>query len=419
MNHGSLQGRKLLTGLCVLACTVFATGCYDRQELEEQAFVMTLGIDKAPNGLIDCTFRIALPQNPNAGGAKSGKTPLAGTGPVTIRAHTIQEALLLANSSIERTMSLTHLGSVIFSEDLAKQGLSEELQAMVRYREFRPAVLVFVSKGKAKGVVANDSPVLELSPSRMVDSIAMVGQKTGLIPVVYLHNFTRTLETRNSAVVLPIFSVNESVQDDPKGKKDVQGNQVDFNAGQVSRSGGNPTEWMGAAVFKSDKMVGELTGLDMIHLRMVQGQLKRTKLDFPDPSKSGYVSVSIRKERNPKVTLDLADRAQVTIDVPLDADILTIQSGTNYTDPAERQKLERYLSHQLSTQLTGLLERSLNEQDADIVPLSDYVRRKFSTQAAYDAYPWEKRMEQAKIQVNVNLHIRRFGVQLNPIQSPT
>lgn len=406
-----------MTFLSVLACTSFATGCYDRQELEEQAFVTALGIDKAPNGLIDCTFRIALPHNPNAGGGKSGKAPLAGEGPITFRTHTITEALLLANSSIERTMSLTHLGLVIFSEDMAKGGLSAQTQAMVRYREFRPTVLIGLCKGSAKEIIAQDSPVLELSPSRLPDSIAQVGQRTGLIPVVYLHTFASALETKHSSVVLPIFALNQNVKDDPKGKTDIEEKKVDFVAGQVSRSGGNPVEWMGAAIFMQDKILGEISGKDMIHLRMLQGHLKRTKLDFKDPSHSGYISVSVRRERNPVFSIHLANPVHVSVDVPLDAEILMIQSGTDYTNPTERRKLEDYMDKQLSGELTSFLQHTLQEQGADVIPLSDYVRRKFATHAAFSAYPWEQQMKQGKIAVNVDLHIRRFGVQLTPMQN--
>ncbi|GMA61853.1 hypothetical protein [Alicyclobacillus fastidiosus] len=60
---------KRLCTMVWLVVTPFAmTGCYDRQELEQQAFVSVLGVDKAPDGLIDCTFRIALPVNPTGGG---------------------------------------------------------------------------------------------------------------------------------------------------------------------------------------------------------------------------------------------------------------------------------------------------------------------------------------------------------------
>jgi spore germination protein KC len=416
MSGGMPFMRRYLTLLALVCIASLATGCYDKQELEEQAFVTTLGVDPAPNGFIDCTFRIALPRNPSSEGGKAGKSPLAGTGPITFRAHTITEALLLANSSVERTMSLTHLGSIFFSEDIAKLGLNPQVQAMVRYREFRPTILVAVCKGTAKEILSADTPMLEQSASRTADSIALVGRRTGLIPVVYLHDLTSALESKHAAVMLPIFSVNQSVKDDPKGKQGIEQKQVDFQAGQVSRSGGNPVEWMGAAIFKQDKMLGEISGRDMIHLRMLQGQLKTTKLDFPDPSQAGFVSLSVRRERNPRYIVDLANAGHVSVDVPLEAEILSIQTGTDYTNPVERHKLEQYLDQQLAGQLTDFMHRTLQQQGADVIPLSNTVRRQFATHAAYSAYPWEEKLKQANLEVKVDLHIRRFGVQLNPMQ---
>ncbi|MCL6515360.1 Ger(x)C family spore germination protein [Alicyclobacillus sp.] len=416
-----------------LAVCGLTSGCYDRQELEQQAFVTTLGIDKAPDGLIDCTFRIALPENPASGGGKGGDTPLAGTGPVTFRAHNIVEALTIANSSVERTISLTHLGQVIFGEDLAREGLSDELQAMTRFREFRPSLYLGVARGKAHDIIAADKPVLEHSPTRMPDSIADVGERTGLFPVVSLHDFITVSSEHHMASMMPTLSVNDSVKPNTQGQQGGQGQggggggansgagsdagdkPLSFTSGQVARSGGNPVEWMGAALFKEGRLVGTIDGRQSMLLSVLQGHIKRTQMTVPDPlTKGQYLSLALKTERTPVYTVRLGEPMQIGVLVPIEADVVSMKGSANYSLPQTRLKVEQTLNRELSEQFTSVLSLLLNRYQCDVVPVALHARHLFPTHEAYVNYPWEDRLKDAQVHVSVQLHVRRFGVQLAP-----
>ena len=270
---GYHRWRQTVVVLLMCALCTCVTGCYDRQELEQQAFVTALGIDKAPGNMIDFTLRFALPQNPAGGGGagSSADTPLAGKAPVTYRAHSVTEALLIANSSVERQVSLTHLTNIIFGKSLAQEGLKPTMQVLVRYREFRPTILVSVADGTAREVLANQKPMLDKTSGRLADGIALTSQRTGLVPVAYLQDLHRFVEGEHSGGVLPLFSVNQKVKDDPQGEQGVKDGQDVFQPGQVPRAGGDPVEWLGAAVFHHDQLVGVLNGRESIQLQFLRG----------------------------------------------------------------------------------------------------------------------------------------------------
>jgi spore germination protein KC len=411
-------GRRTRVAVCltaILSSGVFTTGCYDRQELESQAFVTTIGVDKAPGGQIDCTMRLALPKNPSSGGGGGGGgQPLAGSGPVTYRGRSVTEAMLLANSNIERHVSMSHLTMIFFGEDLAKEGLKDQLQPLVRFRDFRRTTLVALAKGKAQEVMNEEKPMIDQSAGRLSDSIAEVGTRTGLIPTVHLHDFLSALESPHESPLLPVFAVNEAVKKDPKGQKGIQSDVADFQPGQASRSGGNPVEWIGAAVFQKDKLVGYLNGRESIYLRMLKGTLRTVKLDFPDENKkNATVSIFARKEHNPQYFVSLSNPVKIQVYVPLDADL--ISSRLDYRTAPMRQKLEQQLEERISRDLKGVLQKLLDDKGADVIPISQSIRRQFRTDAEFASYPWEKMMKTAVIDVNVDLKIRRFGVQMVPI----
>lgn len=400
----------------VMCAPLFLGGCFDRQELEGQAFVSTLGIDKAPGGLVDCTFRIALPVNPSAGGA-TGKTPLAGTSTITYRAHNVDEAMLLANSSIERQMTFSHLTLILFGDELAKSGVLPYIQPLVRFREFRRTVMIGVTHGSAKDVIASTSPVLEQNANRVADSIKSMGQRSGLIPVAQVHDLASAIDNPHQDLAVPLYAVNSIVADDRKGKKPVEGEGVNYSAGQIRRTGGDPIEWIGAAVLHGDRKVDELNGQDAIRLNLLRGRLREGKMDFSDPiHPHGKVGVIVHKEHVPRYHVMLGNPVKIQVEVPLDLDIINVERGVNYALPQTRQKLERSIDDQLGASLTNLLKKLMVKDHVDVIPVSQYIRRDFPTYQAFVAYPWEDKMKTADISVRVEAHVRRFGVQLDPLE---
>ncbi|MDI9260027.1 Ger(x)C family spore germination protein [Alicyclobacillus sendaiensis] len=404
--------RWLTLGLALFAPWA-TTGCYDRQELEQQAFVSVLGIDKAPGGLIDCTFRIAQPVNPTGASSRSGAQPLAGKEPVTVRARSIPEAMMIANGSVERSITFSHLSLIVFGEDLAKEGVEPYIEALTRYREFRRTVPVSVSKGKASESMKAFQPMLDSAITRIADGVALVSQRTGIAPVCPIQYLIDGMENPHEDAIAPIFAVNQNVQ---KGEMpDTPG--LSYRAGEVRREGGNPVDWMGAAVFHEDRMVDEVTGTDCLYLRLLQGGVHHATLTLQDPEDpSRDIGLELHKERPAEYQVKLSNPMIITAHVPVDVDVINISSTRNYADPAARQKLEAELDKQVSERMERLLKRLLVVDQADVIPVSKAIRSQFMTYQQFAAFPWEEKLKTAKIRVEVQIHVRRFGVQLEPIE---
>ncbi|KPV45307.1 Ger(x)C family spore germination protein [Alicyclobacillus ferrooxydans] len=392
------------------------SGCYDRKELEQQAFVTVLGIDKGPSGTIDCTFELATPQSPGGGGPASTSTQSGKR--VAVRAHSIAEALTVANASVERTLSFTHLTLIMFGQALAQDDLAGLTQSLIRFREFRGTILLAVTKGTAQGTMTAFEPVLEQSPSRAAESIALVGQQIGIIPLTYLHDFTRQLSTQHTGMVVPLYAVNDNAKQDPSGEQPIpETAHPQLNAGSLPRTGGNPVEWSGAAVFRGAKMVDTLNGEQMRDVLLLQGKIKRTLITFHDPvDKQAYIGMSVHAEEAPIYQVRLTKPVQIQVQVPLEADIQNTQSGVDYTNPSMRARLEKDVDQQLNSEFSAVLKQLLTKDDADVIPVSNRIRSKFATHQAFAAYPWEQQLTNAQISVSTDLHIRRFGIQTSPIK---
>lgn len=403
--------------IAVLAAIPFGTsGCFDREELEQQAFVSVLGVDAAPDNLVDCTFRIAKPANPSPGGDKGGMKPLAGKAPVTIRAGSISEAMVLASGSIERTVTFSHLSLVILGSDLAKHGVRQFVEPLTRYREFRRTVPVAVANGTAKEVIDAFQPMLETSVTRIESGVDLVSQRSGIAPLCRVQDLMAGMEYPHQDAIAPLYSINEYVS---KGDQTLPDDpNLSYQAGKVQRLGGNPVDWMGGAVFKSDRVVDTIDGEQSIFLRLLQGGVHHATLNLKDPNNPlQSVGLELHKERPATYLVKLGNPVRIQVKLPLDVDVVNVASGIDYSDRSVRMRFQDSLNKQFNQHCEQLLSRLLRQDQADVVPVSRAIRGKFSTYGKYVAYPWEERLKTAEISVQADVHVRRFGVQIESIQT--
>lgn len=349
-----------------------------------------------------------------------------GAKPVTVRAHTVLEALNLLNTSVERRVSLIHLANFVIGESLAKEGVLEYLRPLTRYREFRRTIVVFIAPGNVREIYENNKPLLEQSITRWTESLTDVNRHTGLSAMQKLHDFISSIEAYNEDAIASVLAVNEKVKEQTKQeKKGSEGQRIDadgkpnFYPGEVERLGGNPLEFLGTAVFHQDRLVTYLDGIDTRMLLTIRGELLRTQMDFPDPiNKDRYVNLELKHARKPIIKVDLNKRPiKVRIEESLEADLNGVLRPTDYTRPDRIRILEKSVSERLKNRQEQLVSRIFHEYQADPFDIMKRTRSQFRTYQDLKSFDFRKVLKDAEIVVDVKLNIRRIGVQLSPIES--
>ncbi|MBL0388780.1 Ger(x)C family spore germination protein [Tumebacillus sp. ITR2] len=433
--------RRTLLSLLVVALmgSVFGSGCYDRIELEGMAFVVALGLDKGPNNTIDVTVRIAIPSemgSGNDGGA--GGTQLGASRPMTVRSNTVAGALTLLNSTVERRISLLHLTTIYIGENVAKEGVLNFLGPLVRMRDFRRTVNFFIVPGEAREVFQANQPVLEKSSSRFNESISEIGRHTGLTVTNKLHDFLITTEGSNEDPIAPVIAINRNVQQQAEeAKSQGQGGQagqgkqkgtrentmpdakVSFKPGEVVRMGGNSVEFIGSAIFNRDKLVTYLDGIQTRVLLMIRGELQRTQMDFPDPQQKGkFEAIEIKHARSPQMEVDVkSNPITIKIKQKLEGDLVGVQSTIDYTEESNMRVLEDSIKKTLKQKEEDLVNQMFHEYQVAPFGVFRQARAQFLTEQEMEAFKFRDKLKNAKVSIDVDLNIRRIGVQLAPVQA--
>ena len=131
--------RKICIILVMLIMCQLTTGCYDRRELDELAYPIAVGFDKGEGKFLRMSLQIVVPTK-IAGGGEGGGGEGGGKESVsimTVETPTIYSGLNMVNTYVSKQINLSHVKAIIFSEELAREGIEKYINAITRGREFR------------------------------------------------------------------------------------------------------------------------------------------------------------------------------------------------------------------------------------------------------------------------------------------
>ena len=410
--------RKFLL-IILLASSFLLNGCWDRRELESLGLVQALGLDLGPGGNgITVTTMIAIPPKITGGGSQSGGGG-GGTGSgvftISMNAPTVYEGFNLINTTINREVTLLQTSVILIGENLAKQGIQKIVDNLVRFREMRRTILIFVCRGTAAEIM-KVQPLLEKNPAEYFTGLVNLSYRTGMFPVVTLNNFMNGYEEFAQEDFAPLLvkfkplepetSSNAAASQDQKNSKDQK---------SESTKGMENIRISGTAIFKKDKMVGTLDVYESIALQLLTGQFREALLSISDPLNKNYqIAYRLLATTTPHLKYTRHPTDQFKINFKLEADLLSIESGINYTTPRKEVLLGSYIAGELKRRIVSVIVKAQKEYGSDIFGFGKTVRATFLTSPAWERYHWPDRFATAKIAVNVKVALRRVGVQFSP-----
>lgn len=342
----------------LIGLTVCLTGCYDSTEVSEELYAIMMGLDCCENGV---QLSAVLPIYGSGEGQEENRV-------VTAEAETVSEALNRLHLQTARRISLLHLKAVVFSEQLAKEGLAEHVDAIRRQTGSLMGVMVTrteartyldLMKNSAAGVLSQELEQLLFRP----------GQER-YFPIRTFRDFCRGMAS-DSGQSYAVYCN----PDDETGEK------------------------YGMAVFRGDKLSGVLDRNQTVCTMMVRREWKRGKLRLDD------CLIEIREKPHVDVKTSV-DQDVPKIDVTLRLQGGLTTNGERYdpdtTDEMIARKIQEYLQETIKkTQLFG----------SDIWEFGTFASRKFATIQDWKKYDWNNRFGRASVKVNVRFKTVKTEVE--------
>jgi len=395
------------------------TGCFDRREVDELAYVMAIGLDKGKTNDIKMTLQMAVPLafgSGNEGGGEGDKSVLV----TTIETPSIVSGLNITNNFLSKQINLSHAKVIVFSEELAREGIQKYINSLERFRDVRGNTYLVVSKGSAEEYLRSVKPVLEVNPAKFFELNLTSYRYTSYTAGSQLLDFFLQQSSSGSQAVVTLaatgkyessdeFSLNGSTYKEKGRDNPLEG---DFKAGNIPRVGDIKSEIMGVAVFDGGKMVGELDGEETSNYLIINGKFKNFYFTLPDPLfDEEYVVLNINSGRSPGFRVNMVDEKPIIdLNIRLEGDIISIQSGENYEDLDKLPILERAVEEFMKKDMLKFLYKTSREFNCDICGFGKEMKKKFIDWNEWEKFNWPSKYKNAEFNVNIDFKIRRPGL---------
>lgn len=254
--------------------------------LDKLIYVLAIGIDKTTNNQLEVTFQFSNPLSPDSGGSEKAETIIN-----TVTASSLSNAINLANSYQGRQLNLSHCKIIIFSEEIASTGISDEIYTLINDTQIRPSSNIIISKCSAKYYIEQTKPEVENLISKYYETFADSSRYTGQMPDATIGKFFNNLicQSCQSYAILGNASNDDSA---------VQGS--------------NNIENIGVAVFKDDILVGELNATETIAFLNMKNKVDRFLISVPDPlNYNNYIDIYVTPLKSTKIKVDTSSSYSV------------------------------------------------------------------------------------------------------------
>ncbi|PAL14836.1 Ger(x)C family spore germination protein [Peribacillus simplex] len=398
------------TGMIVL-CLFLLTGCWDKIELEEQAFVVVVGLDKGKEGMLDVTFQIANPQVGSTDRSKADKEKAYEI--VTLSAPNLSVATQMANVSVTRNITLSHVKALIVGEELARDNMFLHIsETITKERGLRESVLFLVSKENASSFIRNNKTPFETRPHKFYDLMGERWKETGFVPLSTYQMYLKNIQ-HDAGAFLSIYGTAKNRHQKVKKEED------ENVAGEVKIRSGSHTQSIGSVVFKNGKAIGKLTGEETRLTLLLQqdSDVHELTTSFTDPIKTEKtIGTRIIIEKKAKIKVNTKKSSPfITATVPVKVDLVSVPSLVNYsTNIKNGDRLKSHIEKELERKTDKVVKKSQEELEVDIFEFYYAARRKFLTMKQYEAYNWMKSYPKATVIIHYEVELYQFGEQVLP-----
>ena len=458
--------KRVKAVILILIIVIFSftvSGCAGK-EPNEIAYIVALGVDEGEDDNFLITLQYANPTQISGGGSEEGgKSGSKIVENIVVEAPNIYSAIAIANNIVSKTFSLAHAKLIIFSEEVAKEGLKDIMETFIRSDEIRPDIYLSVAIDGASEYLTSINPAMEINPVKYYQSIFNKNSLMG-IPEGAAKTFFYGIETKDFDCILPIAGVigseeegggqnqgeqsqggensgseentgggqeqnggssggNESSGDDSESSKakentkheDAPINDKGFEykmrnyiGGESAVMANNKSEAIGSAIFDNDKMVGLFGSIETEMFKLLIGDYKSSYLTFYNEETPEIpVTVKCVQERRPKYNIDIENK-KIDINIFLEGDVYSLPADYNIEENiGEFEKnSEKYIEEACKEFMTGFLK----EYNSDIFRLKRKSKIKFLTNEKYEEYKNNVDFSEYEINIKVNFDIRRTGL---------
>lgn len=395
---------KIVLIIYILISLLTLSSCTVSREIRDLAIVSTIGIDKEGDEVV-LTCEISNPlYSPETDGASSASYSVVF---VQGKGKTLFDAVRDTYLHFDRALFFSHAKVLIIGEELAKGGITQNLDYLLRFNEPRENIKIVVAKGtkayEVMGVMGEISGSGGEYISGMLDKSNYINKTINISLAEYYRYY---YDVSNE----PVIGV-------------VQSEERRGVPGEIKKSG--PTKMIlnvgGGAVTKRDYLIGYFTPEEMVGFNFIVNDVKGGVVVFTTPDKlnnnipvignSGrFTSIDILKSQT-KNDIKIKDgKIHLDINVKLKGALIEEDKAIDLQDEEIIDILENYCSKEVEKSISKTLDKGQKEFKQDNFSIGVAVHQKYPEVWKEVAEDWDNIFSEITYSVNVKTEIVKIGI---------
>ncbi|WP_026905616.1 Ger(x)C family spore germination protein [Paucisalibacillus globulus] len=366
--------------LCALLCL---SSCIHPQQLENLGVILSRGVDKSGEEDIELTMAILQFQKDTPSATKT----ISGTG------KTVKGAVDDANKRANQEIVIGKIDLEIYGKEIAEAGLHPYTDTLRRDANIPSTLLLAVADSKAKDIFNVQEETIDTNLGEYLHGLLEPGVEQRLFPAIQFPKFAYAIKNPGIEPVLPTMGMRDGI----------------------------PTI-TGLAIFKGDKMVGQLSLADAQLYKLIEGTVSDEYMEITLPIDPLSEFMSNRKEIEKKDdiniifiiekgrgTTSLTSKENLKFDtnVELILNLQEISESYHLDDKKAIQKLEKEVEKKIKKKFETILAK-LKELNSDVFGYGVLYRIQNKDGKLKDE-EWDKLFPKIDVNFNVKVKIIRHG----------
>ncbi len=361
--------RRLML-LTLMLCLL--TGCSQRQQVENQAYVLVMGIDRTTDGIGITAQMPKVSQNDQAENGSAGGTYLK----LNVTGSNYADALQRLSWAVPRTLNLSQLKMLVLSEEIARDPhCSDLLEEIAQTKRLFAAAQVVVCAGSAEQFVNNLEAVMGSRLSTDITAMFDHYIENGEIPECRLADCYYLTKSIYSDPMLIYANYDDAA--------DAFSDTVDQAAEHAKTDVKN--HYLGAALFSNGQMRGMWGRSETILANLIRGSTRTFKYEYDG--------------RN----LDIAPARAASIKIDTDANPVRISIELNLSVNSQEGGIDpRALESNMYTELHNMFEYA-KQMGVEPFGFAECAARNFAAIKNFSDFGWKLKFKKADFDITVNV----------------
>lgn len=360
------------------------SGCWSRVELQDLGIITATAIDYLDDGETRVSVQIFIPRTITTG--QGGEDPSAGS--TFVREGTgdnLATAIANLQEHVPRRLFWGQCKIYILGEELAKKGIRNEIDFLVRHPSPRGNSLLFVSEGEAMEMLTLVPPLERYSGEALRK---LVEEESGIKTT--LRDVDMALMGTSESVSMPYIKKLELTE---QAKK--------------------PNETIpiihGTAIFKEDQMAGTLNKEEARSLLWLKDEVKRSTISIKLEGEDGEIAMTPTSGKV-KFSPEIADGNWImNLHIGISGDIVQNETHLNLMNKDVIKTIEKEYETGLRERISKTIEQLQKEFHADAANFGRRFHQKYPNEWNKVKDNWDEKYSEIEIKIQVKAKIKGPG----------